>query len=363
MGKKRLGLLILTLMTLAFSVVAVRWIHYRLTHAISNAVFVESDSFTRLAFKRVAGRIVELYKEEGDRVREGEALAKIEDRDYRLKLEEVEKSIERIEKEKEALQIKAKALREEIKANLRLVDRQVSANRSRIEALMVKLSQLKKDRERFKRLFSKGVVPSRKFEEIDTQMESLRKEIESLEESTEALLAKKDVLRAKLKETYEIDRRVQALERQRQALLKKREDVENLLKETTLRSPVEGYVVKRYVSRGEVVRPGQYVYAVYNPEDVYVLVLLEETKLKGVREGNRAIVKIDAYPDEKFRGIVKEINRATAAKFALIPRDITAGEFTKVAQRIPVRIEITEGKKELLRVGMGGEVSIELSGD
>jgi len=118
-------------------------------------------------------------------------------------------------------------------------------------------------------------------------------------------------------------------------------------------------VVKRYVSEGEVVRPGQFIYAIYDPKDLYVLVLLEETKLGGVREGNQVWIRIDAYPEEGFEGVVEEIGRAAAAKFALIPRDVTAGEFTKVAQRIPVKVKIVKGKVDLLRVGMGGEVAIE----
>ena len=67
---------------------------------------------------------------------------------------------------------------------------------------------------------------------------------------------------------------------------------------------------------------------------------------------------LDAYPDKEFTGVVREVMPASAATFALVPRDISAGEFTKVAQRIPVRIEITGGDRSLLRVGLGGEVEI-----
>ncbi|WP_457599957.1 HlyD family secretion protein [Hydrogenivirga sp.] len=360
-SKRALGLVILLVLTAVLLVVGVRWVHYRLTHAITNAVFVESETFTKVAYKRVAGRIVKLYRQEGDRVKKGEALAKIDDRDYRLKLEELQKQIERIGKEMEALRIKAEALREEIRSEVRAVGAQVEAVQKQIDALRVRMSLLKRDRDRFQRLHAEGVVPSRKFEEIDTRLRSLRKDTEALIARKKAILSKRDVLRAKLKQTREIDLRIEALKKHRGALLKKRQDVLNMIEETTLRSPVSGYVVKRFVSEGEVVRQGQFVYAVYDPEDLYVLVLLEETKLEGVEEGNRVYITIDALPGVEYEGIIREINRATAAKFAVIPRDITAGEFTKVAQRIPVKVTITKGDKSLLRVGMGGEVAIELS--
>jgi membrane fusion protein (multidrug efflux system) len=89
-----------------------------------------------------------------------------------------------------------------------------------------------------------------------------------------------------------------------------------------------------------------------------VEVLLEESKLKGVQKGCKAYVRLDAYPNKVFEGVVEEISPASAATFALVPRDVSAGEFTKVVQRIPVKIRLTKGDMSLLRVGMGGEVEI-----
>jgi membrane fusion protein (multidrug efflux system) len=360
-GRKALGIGIMLLSLIALLILGGKLVHYRLTHAITNAVFVESDTFTKVAYRRVGGRVLELYKEEGSRVKKGEALAKIEDKDYRIKIEELEREIKGLEKEIEAIEIRAKTTEEELRERKALVRAEEKALRKRIEALKAKKELLLKDRDRFQRLQSRGVIPTRKFEEIETQLKAVDREIEALKYKRKALLSQIDVLRAKLKQVKALYRRAEALRKKREALLKKGEDLENMLSETVLRSPIDGYVVKRFVSIGEVVRPGQFIYAVYDPQDLYILVLLEETKLKGVREGNRAFIEIDALPDVKFEGVVKEINRATAAKFALIPRDITAGEFTKVAQRIPIKVEITRGDTSLLRVGMGGEVAIELS--
>jgi len=359
MSKRFLGLTLLILILSVFGVIGWRWIHYRLTHSITNAVFVESDSFTNVAYKRVGGRIVKLYKEEGDRVRKGEALAKIEDKEIRVKLEEVNRQIERLEKEREALEVKRKTLKKELKERERAVKAKLEEIRKGIESLEVQIDQLRRDKERFEDLYKKGVVPSRKFEEVDTKLSSLEKRKEALLASLRAVQHELGIVKVKIEGLRELDLKVEALKKRIEALGKQREDLENLLSETVLKSPINGYVVKRYASVGEVVRQGQAVYAVYDPKDVYILVLLEETKLEGVKKGNKAYIEIDAYPDEKFEGVVKEINRATAAKFALIPRDVTAGEFTKVAQRIPVKVEITKGDKNLLRVGMGGEVAIE----
>lgn len=359
MSKRLIGLFLLIIILAVLGVLGWRWIHYRLTHSITNAVFVESDTFTNVAYRRVGGRIAELYKEEGDKVGKGEALAKIEDKDIRVKLEEVKKQIERLDKEKESLKVKRETLGKELKERKEAVEAKLEEIGKGIESLEVQIDQLRRDKRRFEELYKKGVVPSRKFEEVDTKLSVLEKKREALFASLRAARHELGIVKIKLEGLREIDLKIEALKKRIEALEKQKEDLENLLSETVLRSPIEGYVVKRYVSVGEVVRQGQAVYAVYDPRDVYILVLLEETKLEGVKEGNRAYIEIDAYPDEKFEGVVKEINRATAAKFALIPRDVTAGEFTKVAQRIPVKIEITRGDKSLLRIGMGGEVAIE----
>ncbi len=356
---KVLGLVLLVLLSVGMLIFGAKWIHYRLTHAITNAVFVESDTFTKVAYKRVSGRIQELFRDEGDYVRKGEALAKVEDRDYRLKLEEVERNIDSLKKEIEALEVKLSASRKEILGNMEGVRSEVDYLLEEIRSIEARVKQLERDSRRFRELYRKGVVPSRKFEEIDTQLRALLHKRDALKARVRQARSKLSVLDAKMEGLKSLERKISSLREKLRALEKKREDLLNLIDEATLRSPIEGYVVKRYVSRGEVVRPGQFVYALYDPRDIYVLVLLEETKLKGVKEGNRAMIRIDAYPEEKFEGVVEEIGRAAAAKFALIPRDVTAGEFTKVAQRIPLKVKIVKGRRELLRVGMGGEVAIE----
>jgi len=222
-----------------------------------------------------------------------------------------------------------------------------------------RIDQLSRDRKRLENLHRKGVVPSRRFEEISTQLRVLEKQRSALREKRRAVLKEAEILKVKLRKLAELDRRMEALQKELEALKKKEEDLLNMLEETVLRSPIDGYILKKYVSVGEVVRQGQFIYALYNPEDIYILVLLEETKIEGIERGNRVLIDIDAFPGVKFEGVVEEIGRATAAKFALIPRDVTAGEFTKVVQRIPVRVRITKGNPEILRVGMGGEVAIE----
>ncbi len=337
----------------------IKWVNFRLTHVISNAAFVESDRFVKVAFKRVGGRIEKLFKEEGDYVHVGEPIAKLDDEDYRVKLEGIIHEISSVKEKLQALQIKKEKIKRKIEVSLEILSikrEQISHN---VKALQINVDQLEKDYRRYKNLFKKGVIPRRKYENIETKLMSLREKLYA----NELLFSEIDKERKKLLAEYqtikELEKEINALEEKLKALYARKKDVENLLNYTLLRSPVDGYIVKKFFSEGELVAQGQYVYAIYDPSESYILVLLDERKLEGVKVGNKVRIKIDAYPDKEYEGVVKEIGKAAAAKFAIIPRDITAGEFTKVSQRIPIKVEITKGDKSILKLGMGAEVIIE----
>ena len=103
---------------------------------------------------------------------------------------------------------------------------------------------------------------------------------------------------------------------------------------------------------------GATLLSLYNPELLYVEANLEETRLPGVAPGNPVRVEIDAFA-EPFRGRVVWINKSTGAQFALMPRNVVSGEFTRVVQRVPVRIWIERDDRwPMLRAGLSARVAI-----
>jgi membrane fusion protein (multidrug efflux system) len=127
---------------------------------------------------------------------------------------------------------------------------------------------------------------------------------------------------------------------------------------TQIRAPFPGVVVKSYRHLGDFVSAGVAVLSMYNPELLYVEANLEETRLPGVAPGNPVELRIDAFA-EPFRGRVVWINKSTGAQFALMPRNVVSGEFTKVVQRVPVRIWIEKDDRwEHLRAGLSVAATI-----
>ena len=129
---------------------------------------------------------------------------------------------------------------------------------------------------------------------------------------------------------------------------------------TTILSPANGIVARRRVESGELVQPGQTLMTVVPTEDVWVTANLKETQTENVTPGDSATFTVDAYPGHTFRGAVESVSPATGARFALLPPDNATGNFTKVVQRIPVRIAVLGDStgRYPLRPGLSADVTI-----
>ncbi|MGC8754023.1 MAG: HlyD family secretion protein [Thermosulfidibacteraceae bacterium] len=341
-------------------------------YAITNAVFVESKTISNIGFNRVGGKIVKMTKEEGDPVKEGEILAEIDQRDIRLKKEQLEKEIEALGKQKEQLllalsrtAIQSSSSVSISESNARSLEKKIQALKNKLKALDATIEQLRRDYDRNKFLYENNAIAKRNLEVVETELkakiaerEATLDEIKSLEEQLKSAISQVEYSKAGMTVTKEILKQIESIDAKIWVLRKELEDVNNLISYSVLKAPFSGKIGKKYVNVGAVVAPGQPVYAIVNPKDIYILVLLEEEKMEGVKPGAKAKITIDAYPNEEYEGVVSEILPTSAAKFALVPRDISAGEFTKVSQRIPVKIRITKGDISKLVVGMGGEVKI-----
>ncbi len=369
---RQLAAAILLTIFLILLVLLARFLWHRHYYAVTNAVFVETDSLVLVSFQKVNGRLRRLYVPEGARVQQGQILAELDNTTYALSVRNLADQLRSLREKSRALSIEIQRLRTDLRLRQAQIEDEMErlraerrAMQSEVAALEAELAQTARDLRRFRRLLREGLIARHRFEEIQTRwlsltqkkkallarVQSLTAAIRSTVKEKERLLNQHKLIREKERELAALKARIRARER---AL----EEARVLLFYCRLQSPVTGYIAKRFHAPGDVVGPGEPVYAVVDFSKLYVLVLLEETKLRGVRPGCEARIRIDAYPHHPFYGVVTAVLPATAAKFALVPRDISAGEFTKVAQRIPVKIKITRGDLSLLRVGLGGEVEI-----
>ncbi|MDA8163976.1 MAG: HlyD family efflux transporter periplasmic adaptor subunit [Desulfobacteraceae bacterium] len=358
--------------TVFLAILAAHFIHHRLAYAVTDAVFVRTDSLTTVGFDQVGGRIVTMRKNEGDAVKAGEELAAIECRTYDLQVDRRAAELAAARQDLESKKLALERLTAEVPLTEQIardeaeqLRKEEEAFKARAAAVQADIDRLARDRDRYAALFQAKAVARQKAEDAATALAASQAQKRAIEKQAAAVHAslasagkKVQLARTGRLRIEETRRDIQAGEENVKALAARLNEARNTRAKSVLYSPIAGRVAKRFASPGDVIASPKAVYALVDPRDIYVVALLEENKLEGVRPGAPATITIDAYPDQPYRGVVKDVLPTSAATFALAPRDISAGEFTKVAQRIPVRIAITSGDLSLLRVGMGGEVEI-----
>jgi membrane fusion protein (multidrug efflux system) len=191
-----------------------------------------------------------------------------------------------------------------------------------------------------------------------TQIEMAKKTLEAAEKTSQKAEKSVDLAETGNAQIHEVELQVavkaESLKEARTAL----KTAEDNLRYTQVRAPFPGVIVKRYRHLGDFASPGVAILSMYNPDLTYVTANLEETRLRGVAPGNPVELQIDAFA-EPFRGRVVWIDKSTGAQFALMPRNVVSGEFTKVVQRLPVRIQIEKDDRwPLLRAGLSVRVVI-----
>ncbi len=370
---KRIGSIILIILILLFGYIAFNYISYRTKNAVSEAAFVKTDSLLTLGFK-VGGKVAFIEKKEGDYVKKGEILAKIDPIDFQVAKQKIADQIDSLIKKKEALEIKKDKTKKELDTNLNILKNSKEKLKKDIEAFFyeiqadeIKLSQLKRDEKRLSKLYSRKLIQKEKLENIQTKREAfesgvkakreklkgLRVELKNMDERIRLIEIKKEGLK-------ELQKEIESLSKNIESLKAAKTEIENKISYCTIYSPIDGQIAKRYINKDRIVKKGSPIFSVVNRNDIHIEVLLSEKKLKGVKKGNSVKITVDAYPDRKYKGKVQKILPASAATFSLVPRDIASGEFTKLDQRFVVRISILN-KTPDLRVGMGANVAIERS--
>ncbi|WIM12204.1 HlyD family secretion protein [Enhydrobacter sp.] len=299
--------------------------------------YVQAD-YTTVA-PRISGYITAVLVEDNQKVKAGQVLARIDDRDFRV-------ALDRANAEVEAAEAALRNLDAQIAQQQSVID-QTEADIASAEAA---LSFAKADNARYSALVKTGYGTVQRAQQAET---ALKEKTAQLRHDRASLLVaerKVDVLRTE---------RGRA-EASRDRSLANRHQAELNLSYTTVSAPVDGTVGARSLRVGQFVQAGTALMAVVPLHAVYVVANYKETQLSRVRPGQPANVEIDSFPGVTLEGHVDSLSPASGLEFALLPPDNATGNFTKIVQRIPVKIVLDDEKLEgLLRPGMSVEPTID----
>ncbi len=332
------------------------WLHYRFTHATTNDAFVEADLVN--VSPLVPGHIAQIMVDEAQEVKKGDLLFTIDDKDYRARLQVALAALKEAQSLAQAREATWKKAQKSLALTRKEVIQAIALTKAQMDAAQAKLQQVERDYQRYKALYGRRVVGKQKFETIGTALKEAREAFKARRAAYRQALAQRDKIALAQAQVKEALKALEAALATVEKATKTVKAAQVTLEHTRVRSPITGVVAKKFLHPGDFVAPGYPVLSIYNKEEIYVTANLEETKARKVRLGAPVDIWVDTYPGVKFQGKVTKIGEASAAKFALIPRDVTAGEFTKVVQRIPIEIHFVDTQGKRLVPGMSVEVGI-----
>jgi len=293
-----LGLVIL-------SVIAVGWywyLQYTKYYSTDDA-YIDSDRVS--VSSKILGRIIRIQSEEGDTVRMGQLLVELDSSDL------------------VAQRTQAVAMRDQAIASVTQAKAKFELDQKNIRVQEINVEKAREDLDRATIQFDGKVITKEQFDHTGKAYEAAAAQLDA--SRAQLAVGKSQIESASLTiktATAQIG------------------TIETSLSNTRIFSPAAGRIAKRWLLPGDVVQPGQSVYTITKDSLLWVTAYYEETKVGGIRDGQKAEYTVDAFTGVTFYGKVYNIGTNTAAQFSLIPPNNASGNFTKVTQRIPIKISI-----------------------
>jgi len=331
------------------------WLYGRFTHVYIDDARVTADVIS--VSSRVSGWVTAVHVSEGQKVDKGAILAAIDDRDANLRLVELDARVASLDAERARLAAQRDMTREQTVSQVQVRRSQLTAARAALAGRKSDLELARQDFGRVKTLLQRKVVSRQRWEERRNDFLKAEQAWQQAQADVAAANAALVEAQAGRSQVLVLDRQIAILTHQKDELLARRAQQEIDLGDRVIRSPVDAVIDKVFVKSSEYVSPGQRLLMLHDPDKVWIAANVKETDLRHVRLGGRVSVSVDAYPDEVFEGRVARIGNAATSEFALLPAPNPSGNFTKIAQRLPLRIEFAQ-KTERLRPGMMVEVTV-----
>jgi membrane fusion protein (multidrug efflux system) len=331
--------------------------YLRFTHIYEYDARATADIVT--ISSRAEGWVVEMPALEGVRVKAGETVVKVDDRIARLRVDSLKAQIEGVRAERTRLKAERAFSREQVESSIKTRTSGVAVRDKAREALQSDLDFAKIELERAKKLFATKVVNERQLQTAQTAVTKLEVQILQMEAEQQQAEGSLDEAKAGEERLKVIDAQIEALTHQVANLAAQMHQQQVDVEDRTIKSPVPAVIDRTFVLPGEYVAAGQRILMLHNPEEVWVEANIKETQVGQVKLGQPVHVTVDAYPGVRFTGKVTRIGSATTARFALLPTPNPSGNFTKITQRVPVKIDIVNPARPLTP-GMMVEVEIDV---
>ena len=307
---------------------------------------------------RVSGFIKEIRVSDNQFVKKGDTLLILDDRDLHIKLEQAEAALATAQSNMQA----AKASSNAARSNIGTSENAGLAIDAEIEKAKVAVWQSTQEFGRYANLIKDHSVTQQQYEDKLAAKESAEKQLQILQQQRKQAASQTTAVSSQSQATSAQISIANATIKQRQVDV---DDAKLNLSYTVITAPANGLVSKVNVQVGQFLSAGQSTFSLVLDQSLWVIANFKETQYSKIRIGQKVIVDADAIPDHEFEGTVTSFAPATGATFALLPPDNASGNFVKVVQRLPIKIEFSDPKDSLLsrlKAGMNVNVDVHIGG-
>lgn len=342
-GKHKLRVTLINLFVFLIVAAGLVWLTVNYLH-LGNDNYTNDaqvDAFINPVNTRVSAYIKEIRFIEHQPVKKGDTLVILDDREIRTQLGQAE-----------AAYLNARAGRNTTVSSVRTVTNNVSVMEANIAAANARLWNAEQNLRRYESLLKDEAVTRQQYDQIRTEYDAQKAQYQSLvnQRNTTSLSAAETATRLDINDA-EIKRTAAAL------------DMAKLnLSYTVITAPNDGVMGRRMINEGQLLQAGQQVATIVTNDNKWVVANYREKQMPGIQVGKKIKIKVDALDGKEYEGVVTAISAATGSKYAAVPVDNSTGNFVKVQQRIPVRIEFTGVNRPedlaLLRAGMNVTITI-----
>ena len=302
-GRKIRAYVLLGLVIVAVIVVGLFWYRQYTRYYSTDDAYIDADRVS--VSSKILGRIISTHADEGDTVLAGQLLVNIDSSDL------------------VSQRMQALAARDQAVASVTQASAKYELDQKNTRVQEINVEKAKEDLDRANVQYEGKVITKELFDHTS--------------KSYQASVAQLDASRAQLAVSRSQIESASLTIKTAEAQIG---TIETSLRNTRIFSPARGRIARRWLLPGDVVQPGQSVFTITKDSLLWVTAYYEETKLGGIHDRQQAEFTVDAFPGVTFLGKVFSIGTNTAAQFSLIPPNNASGNFTKVTQRIPVKISI-----------------------
>lgn len=339
----RLGILLIAVAALA--VLGSRWVAARWSQVSIDDARIAANLVT--VSSEVSGEVLVVEVMAGERVEAGERLVSLDPAQAELVVAGTEARIAALDAQVEQLRAQMDMIRAQIDSRLAAARAQIAAAEATHAA---KVAELRNVQSRFVRaaaLADRKIVTPQELEDTQATLDTARQQELATAAATETARANLEVVRSDAGQIAVLERQIAKLTAEKTGLEAERGQRQIDLRNRTVSAAFAGVVDATFVDQGEYVTPGTRLLVYHRPDQVWVDANVKETDIRRIRIGAPATITVDAYPGREFRGRVERIAGAATSQLALLPSPNPSGNFTKVTQRVPIRVSIDAAGEDL----------------